>query len=148
MVFLRISVVFLVAVLQWQADCNVLPTSAVPQCPPDQHYGIIGGCDLTCDSVDLGTICLPYAYRGCRCNDGLIPQSGTDECVKPEDCNAKCGPNKHYEPCGSNCQPKCGNPDVPSDCGCSPRCVCDEGYILSGFDCVKKTDCPTDSNSN
>ncbi|KAM4015536.1 serine protease inhibitor swm-1-like [Anomaloglossus baeobatrachus] len=144
--FLTLSVVFLVAVLQWQTDCYVV-RKKVTVCPPNSHYGTITGCDTTCNSPYYpGKICTYHFYSGCQCNAGYIAATGNSAyCIKPEDCKGKCGPNRHYEPYASTCQPNCDAGDVPDECQIVPSCVCDDGYILSGFECVKKDECPISS---
>ncbi|XP_073426623.1 zonadhesin-like [Dendrobates tinctorius] len=136
--FLTLSVVFLMAVLQWQTDCYSIKKTV---CPPNTHYGLITGCDTTCSSPFYqGKLCTYHEYYGCRCDSGLIPSPAG--CVKPEDCEGKCEANMHYEPNASTCQPNCEEGHSPDICDTAPSCVCDDGYIFSNFKCVKKEDCP------
>ncbi|XP_075134194.1 serine protease inhibitor swm-1-like [Leptodactylus fuscus] len=149
-----LSSVFLVAILQWKVESFVLPA---PNCPENSTYGGYGTCYLTCGNVGtvdaLGKACPLILLYTCKCNEGFLAQSGTSgetvQCVRPEECKATCGPNKHYEPYGSGCQPTCEDPIVPKICDkeCSPKCVCNEGYVLSGNNCVKPTECKIAANN-
>ncbi|XP_051638754.1 IgGFc-binding protein-like isoform X1 [Manacus candei] len=61
-----------------------------------------------------------------------------------EFCDLSCPPHSHYELCGSPCQPTCLTPSIPAACPdspCSEGCFCDHGYILSGSDCVPRSEC-------
>ncbi|XP_050843022.1 IgGFc-binding protein-like isoform X2 [Serinus canaria] len=61
-----------------------------------------------------------------------------------EFCALSCPPHSHYELCGSPCQPTCQTPSIPSSCPaspCSEGCFCDTGYVLSGSDCVPRSEC-------
>ncbi|XP_070702064.1 IgGFc-binding protein-like [Pempheris klunzingeri] len=55
----------------------------------------------------------------------------------------KCPKNSHYEFCGSGCPATCANPNTPTNCeaSCVESCVCDDGLILSGTQCVPKAQC-------
>uniref|UniRef100_A0A4X2M914 VWFD domain-containing protein n=1 Tax=Vombatus ursinus TaxID=29139 RepID=A0A4X2M914_VOMUR len=58
-----------------------------------------------------------------------------------------CGPNSHYEPCGSACPATCVDQEggSPHQCAlpCLETCACDPGFVLSGATCVprKGPDC-------
>lgn len=150
--FLRFHAVFLVAILQQQMDCFIVPyTKSDFNCPPKSHVGTASICNLSCGNVDYtGRMCIALAVPGCQCDHGLLAQTGTSgesiECVTPEDCKAACGPNKHYDPSAPGCQPTCENPSLPEVCDFSfvPKCVCNKGYILSErskYSCVKPNEC-------
>uniref|UniRef100_A0A667WC27 VWFD domain-containing protein n=1 Tax=Myripristis murdjan TaxID=586833 RepID=A0A667WC27_9TELE len=51
--------------------------------------------------------------------------------------------NSHYEPCGSVCHVTCGIGAPPSDCDkpCEEGWLCNDGYLLSGKDCVPIDQC-------
>lgn len=55
----------------------------------------------------------------------------------------QCQKNSHYEFCGSGCPATCANPNTPAKCNatCVERCVCDDGFVLSGTKCVPKAQC-------
>lgn len=55
----------------------------------------------------------------------------------------KCPENSHYEFCGSGCPATCANPNTPANCNvtCVETCVCDEGFMVSGTECVPKAQC-------
>lgn len=54
-----------------------------------------------------------------------------------------CPTNSHFESQGTGCPATCGNPDSPHDCTLPSveSCICDEGYVLSGADCVPLQEC-------
>ena len=52
-----------------------------------------------------------------------------------------CGLNQHYEVATSACQPTCTDLNPRR---CEPQvegCVCNDGYVLSGTECVTLNDC-------
>ncbi|XP_044138275.1 serine protease inhibitor swm-1-like isoform X2 [Bufo gargarizans] len=144
--FFKLSAVFLLALLQWKVHGDdIQPLN----CPPNSKYDVIGMCDTNCSNIGkpLKGPCFDIGILSCKCDEGLLPQTGTHDenvqCVKPEDCKVPCGPNQHYKFCGSSCPATCKEPKGPENClaVCSPRCVCNEGYVLSGKTCVKPTEC-------
>ncbi|XP_078495887.1 IgGFc-binding protein-like [Ciona intestinalis] len=53
-----------------------------------------------------------------------------------------CGPNSHYNPCGSSCPRTCSQPrSISCDRQCVEQCECDSGYVLSGDTCVRTSEC-------
>ncbi|XP_071356988.1 IgGFc-binding protein-like [Trachinotus anak] len=54
-----------------------------------------------------------------------------------------CPENSHYEFCGNACPATCENPDAARNCNksCVEACVCDEGFLLSGTECVPRAQC-------
>ncbi|XP_061452965.1 IgGFc-binding protein-like [Rhineura floridana] len=54
-------------------------------------------------------------------------------------CRLSCAPNSHYELCARGCAQTC----VPGPCPakCQEGCVCNEGFLLSGDQCVAKSQC-------
>ncbi|XP_075135251.1 IgGFc-binding protein-like [Leptodactylus fuscus] len=58
-------------------------------------------------------------------------------------CSPVCPKNSHYEVCASGCAPTCLSLSPPLGCkpGCSEGCDCDDGFILSGGDCVPIAQC-------
>ncbi|KAI8485101.1 hypothetical protein Bbelb_372070 [Branchiostoma belcheri] len=57
-------------------------------------------------------------------------------------CPLMCGENEHYDPQASPCTRTCAEPD-PGHCifPPRPRCVCNEGYLRSGLECVPVDQC-------
>ncbi|XP_041649854.1 IgGFc-binding protein-like [Cheilinus undulatus] len=56
-------------------------------------------------------------------------------------CPTPCPEHSHYKECGSACPASCGpEPEVCPEI-CVEGCFCDEGYVRSGKDCVKKESC-------
>ncbi|XP_034029561.1 IgGFc-binding protein, partial [Thalassophryne amazonica] len=60
-----------------------------------------------------------------------------------EFCAMKCPVHTHYELCGPACPATCKSLVPPQGCQahCEEGCSCDEGYILSGDQCVPFSDC-------
>lgn len=58
-------------------------------------------------------------------------------------CDAQCPSNSHYELCTSGCPRSCQADSTLSNCGsqCMEGYVCDEGYLLSGDECVPANQC-------
>ncbi|KAM4652253.1 IgGFc-binding protein-like [Discoglossus pictus] len=61
----------------------------------------------------------------------------------PTFCNATCKSNSHYELCGSGCRATCPSLSSSVDCvkSCTEGCYCDNGFILSGGECVPVSEC-------
>ncbi|KAM4703002.1 IgGFc-binding protein-like [Rhinophrynus dorsalis] len=57
-----------------------------------------------------------------------------------------CPPNSHYELCGTGCNPTCYDLSSPRTCksSCTEGCYCDNGFILSGGNCVPIAECGQD----
>ncbi|XP_034029562.1 IgGFc-binding protein-like [Thalassophryne amazonica] len=60
-----------------------------------------------------------------------------------EFCEMDCPVHTHYELCGPACPATCKSLAPPQGCQahCEEGCSCDEGYILSGDQCVPFSDC-------
>uniref|UniRef100_H2ZW79 VWFD domain-containing protein n=1 Tax=Latimeria chalumnae TaxID=7897 RepID=H2ZW79_LATCH len=112
-------------------------------------------CHAVLDPKDFFTSC---AYDLCELNmdSGALCmslQSYADACqalgVKIEPwrnatfCALHCGPNSHYEHCGTACPATCVNPNSPSTCSltCVEGCSCDSGYVLYNDKCVPRSLC-------
>lgn len=69
----------------------------------------------------------------------------------PDLCPITCGPHQTYDACGTGCPATCQDPFAPDDCSqpCFEGCFCneDDGYVLSGRDCVLLEDCGCTDNS-
>ncbi|XP_035672719.1 IgGFc-binding protein-like [Branchiostoma floridae] len=65
----------------------------------------------------------------------------------PASCSRDCPANSQFETCAPICQSTCADSE-PQQCGrCRGSCVCDEGFVLSGNECVPLSDCGcTDDN--
>ncbi|KAM4703004.1 IgGFc-binding protein [Rhinophrynus dorsalis] len=64
-------------------------------------------------------------------------------------CSPVCGKNSHYEVCAPGCAPTCLTLSPPMGCNseCSEGCTCDDGFILSGEDCVPLSQCGCNYNN-
>uniref|UniRef100_A0A914V440 TIL domain-containing protein n=1 Tax=Plectus sambesii TaxID=2011161 RepID=A0A914V440_9BILA len=58
----------------------------------------------------------------------------------------KCGPNMHWEECGSPCAARCDLDPALTSCieMCKIGCFCDAGFVLDKVDgvCIRPKDCP------
>ncbi|MEE6482046.1 hypothetical protein FKM82_013131 [Ascaphus truei] len=54
-----------------------------------------------------------------------------------------CPTNSHYELCSQGCPTTCSGLQPPSGCDpqCVESCVCDDGFILSGSECIPISQC-------
>uniref|UniRef100_A0A8C6S9C7 VWFD domain-containing protein n=1 Tax=Neogobius melanostomus TaxID=47308 RepID=A0A8C6S9C7_9GOBI len=61
----------------------------------------------------------------------------------PDLCEIVCPDNSHFESQGTGCPVTCVNNDSLHDCALPSQesCICDEGYVLSGADCVPLQEC-------
>ncbi|XP_073179617.1 IgGFc-binding protein-like [Lepidochelys kempii] len=58
-------------------------------------------------------------------------------------CSLSCAQNSHYEVCAQGCQATCSSFYAPVQCStqCWEGCVCNEGFVLSGDECVPISQC-------
>ncbi|XP_056681256.1 IgGFc-binding protein-like isoform X1 [Monodelphis domestica] len=58
-------------------------------------------------------------------------------------CVMTCPRHSHYELCGSSCPNSCAEPNLTASCQtpCQEGCQCDQGFVLSGTDCVLPAQC-------
>ncbi|XP_069394027.1 IgGFc-binding protein isoform X1 [Paralichthys olivaceus] len=58
-------------------------------------------------------------------------------------CPTKCPANSHYELCGNACPATCSDPNAASKCKrpCVETCTCNDGFVLSGGQCVSVDQC-------
>ncbi|KAM4623712.1 alpha-tectorin-like [Polymixia lowei] len=58
-------------------------------------------------------------------------------------CEQSCPSNSHYELCGSPCPSSCPSLSFPFSCAavCQEGCQCDDGFLLSGNQCVRPIAC-------
>uniref|UniRef100_A0A8C5WH93 VWFD domain-containing protein n=1 Tax=Leptobrachium leishanense TaxID=445787 RepID=A0A8C5WH93_9ANUR len=58
-------------------------------------------------------------------------------------CPLNCPANSHYNSCSSGCPATCHSQKGPENCNkpCIEDCVCENGFVLSGSDCVATSDC-------
>uniref|UniRef100_A0A3Q1J492 VWFD domain-containing protein n=1 Tax=Anabas testudineus TaxID=64144 RepID=A0A3Q1J492_ANATE len=58
-------------------------------------------------------------------------------------CVPTCPLNSHYEVCGSSCPSTCPSLSFPFTCDtvCQEGCLCDDGLVLNGNQCVPPTSC-------
>ncbi|KAG7469170.1 hypothetical protein MATL_G00126120 [Megalops atlanticus] len=64
-------------------------------------------------------------------------------------CYNKCPANSHYEVCATGCPATCQSLGPPAGCKalCKEGCACDDGFILSGDDCVPFSQCGCQYNN-
>ncbi|NWS78666.1 FCGBP protein, partial [Crotophaga sulcirostris] len=58
-------------------------------------------------------------------------------------CNLPCPANSHYEICSQGCSQTCGGASTHGRCSerCREGCACDDGFVLSGDECVPASRC-------
>ncbi|XP_076996936.1 zonadhesin isoform X2 [Tamandua tetradactyla] len=56
-----------------------------------------------------------------------------------------CPPQSHYESCA--CHATCQHPKPHCEIPCRPSCVCNPGFLLSGYNCIKASDCSCHYNN-
>ncbi|GFT53006.1 hypothetical protein NPIL_616831 [Nephila pilipes] len=128
-----------------------IPTSKCPSkvpptrsCPKNQqYYSCIPSCNRTCMTYNSpSSYCPKECMKGCFCKKGFV-MNKDGECVRPEECPARCPFNqKHYE-CMPNCTNRCNPPDVCAAV-CSSGCFCKEGLVMrEDGKCVRKELCNT-----
>ncbi|XP_043936384.1 IgGFc-binding protein-like [Protopterus annectens] len=90
-----------------------------------------GHSSLYCDAI---------ATYASACQSAGVP---IDKWRTESFCSYNCPQNSHYELCGSGCQVTCRGLSAPEGCNapCREGCQCDNGYILSGDECVPIADC-------
>ncbi|KAM5131921.1 alpha-tectorin-like [Mantella aurantiaca] len=120
-------------------------TTHVP-CPPDSSSGCRSPCYSSCDALHL-TACHEGCTPGCTCNEGFVFQSADSQvCVPVTSCTVTCHENSHFAPCYRQPLETCATLGIqyqPSR-RCMPRCVCNEGYVLSNDPeprCINKKKC-------
>ncbi|NXU24505.1 FCGBP protein, partial [Thalassarche chlororhynchos] len=85
-------------------------------------------------------ICLIIARYAAACQDAgvTIGRWRTDDF-----CSISCPANSHYEICSQGCSQTCSSIYTPVKCSerCREGCVCNEGFVLSGDECVPMSRC-------
>ncbi|XP_078491468.1 IgGFc-binding protein-like [Ciona intestinalis] len=59
-----------------------------------------------------------------------------------------CASNSHYNDCANGCPDSCGVVPFPERCPMIESCVCDDGYVLQGTQCVPLSQCNCHVNNN
>ncbi|XP_075045877.1 alpha-tectorin-like [Mixophyes fleayi] len=133
---------------------NADPVDTKILCPVDLHYTCVRTCFGRCDTLNSTTeMCTKECNLGCDCKDlsYVLAYKNANFCVLPCACKVSCPENMHFEPCLRKPEPTC-NPEetVKEEVTCSPRCVCNDGYVRNGNrsdrKCIKLSDCPSPTN--
>ncbi|XP_077285713.1 von Willebrand factor-like isoform X1 [Arctopsyche grandis] len=139
--------------------CCKDPNEIAVDCP--------AACQETCTSVpDPNCRLTPCFLKGCRCKDGFV-KNYLGICILRENCPARpqmvarsvspqisrsssniipssiCGPNQHYTTCMPEFQGTCLNSQSIPAQNCKPGCICDEGYVRNGDNCIDINMCFT-----
>ncbi|XP_061876209.1 IgGFc-binding protein-like isoform X2 [Colius striatus] len=87
------------------------------------------------------TLCRAVAAYVSECQSrGVV----VEEWRSPDFCGPSCPQHSHYELCGTSCPATCRGPVAPEDCSsalCTEGCFCDQGFVLSGDECVPVGEC-------
>ncbi|XP_053307403.1 zonadhesin-like [Spea bombifrons] len=125
-------------------EADILPPPIF--CRPPMIHGCINPCSGTCQSLaNLHEKCPAICRFGCVCPRDTYLQD--NQCVPASKCIVKCPENMHFDACPKFKDVTCDSlrgRKIKED-RCSPRCVCDPGYILFndfGNRCVKVSQCP------
>ncbi|XP_010128119.1 PREDICTED: IgGFc-binding protein-like, partial [Chlamydotis macqueenii] len=85
-------------------------------------------------------VCLIIARYAAACQAAgvIIERWRTDKF-----CSISCPANSHYEICSQACSQTCSNIYTPAKCSgrCREGCTCNEGFVLSGDECVLMSQC-------
>jgi len=136
---------------------------SVDLCKEREVYKSCGtACPATCTNYELlksGKLnCLDVCKTGCFCEDGLVRDETTQQCIPYNECPVKtttdnvcADDNEVYDDCGTACPETCTNyelirsgkvvcPDV-----CKAGCFCKKGLVRDDATkkCVATTECPT-----
>ncbi|XP_042653122.1 IgGFc-binding protein-like [Tyto alba] len=87
------------------------------------------------------TLCKAIAAYVTECQSHGI---GVEPWRMPSFCGPSCPRHSHYELCGSSCPATCRGQATPEGCAsvlCTEGCFCDEGFVLSGDECVPAGEC-------
>ncbi|CRL03442.1 CLUMA_CG016437, isoform A [Clunio marinus] len=114
-------------------------------CGENESYNSCGtACPVTCETLGEPVFCIALCVAGCFCNDGYV-RGPNGNCIPDDEC-PKCGPNEHYESCGSGCGDlTCDNYGEQLICPavCLSQCFCDKGYVRNNEGvCVPLEECP------
>ncbi|XP_066575341.1 IgGFc-binding protein [Amia ocellicauda] len=113
-----------------QCHATVNPTAFMENCVYDAcHYK--GHPSAVCDAV--------AAYASACQNTRIAIQPWR----RPNFCPASCPHNSHYEVCNAGCPVTCNGLSAPERCHlpCKEGCKCDNGFLLSGDQCVPMAEC-------
>ncbi|XP_068097894.1 IgGFc-binding protein-like [Hyperolius riggenbachi] len=104
---------------------------------PFFNYCLNDACEQRRLQSAVCTIMASYAYE-CQRNGSAIK-----EWRNPTFCELTCPPNSHYELLGNGCPPTCFGLIAPRSCvpSYTEGCYCNDGFILSGEDCVPIAEC-------
>ncbi|XP_072472336.1 IgGFc-binding protein-like isoform X3 [Notamacropus eugenii] len=142
----------------------------VPKCPPEKEvqYRSQDSCGLlenqngpfsACHEVTEAHIHMENCVHDVCASDGSqeilceVLGSYAQQCqwrglsIQPwrhqVECEMACPTHSHYEFCGSSCPNSCAEPNLTASCQtpCQEGCQCDQGFVLSGTDCVPLVQC-------
>ncbi|KAH0626046.1 hypothetical protein JD844_000749 [Phrynosoma platyrhinos] len=126
-------------------SCGILTDPQGPFAPCHSKVppeGAFENCvyDLCGTGGDAGTLCFALQAYADRCAQAGITITWRNSSF----CPLNCPSGSSYTPCGPACPATC--PDAPSQDSCSSLpcvegCVCDEGRVLSGDQCVPIDQC-------
>ncbi|NXW62430.1 FCGBP protein, partial [Eurystomus gularis] len=88
------------------------------------------------------TVCKGVAAYAAECQSRGV---GVERWRTAAFCGLSCPLHSHYELCGPSCPATCQGPAAdPVGCSsipCSEGCFCDQGFLLSGDECVPASEC-------
>merc|ERR1712032_746564 len=60
----------------------------VPKCVSNKKRTTCGGCDITCDSINIMIPCTKICRRKCECPKGTVWSALNFACIPPSACNS------------------------------------------------------------
>ncbi|OCT73565.1 von Willebrand factor-like [Xenopus laevis] len=144
------SLSLLVMVMLFGVFVQSQPKVTRNPCPSNMIYGCVRTCYGNCDSLNSTIdVCNKMCKIGCDCKEGFVFKGSNDSktCVRVSACKVSCPKLMKFIPCYKELRKTCNTMNKPSVHlnTCTPRCVCNKGYILSNERiprCIKISECP------
>ncbi|XP_060137932.1 zonadhesin [Zootoca vivipara] len=125
-------------------SCGILTDPQGPFAPCHNKVppeGAFQNCvyDLCGTGGDTGSLCFALQSYADRCAQAGIPIAWRNSSF----CPLNCPPGSNYTSCGPACPATCIEPTSRDSCNlpCVEGCTCNEGFVLSGDQCVPHSQC-------
>ncbi|XP_033026094.1 zonadhesin [Lacerta agilis] len=125
-------------------SCGILTDPQGPFAPCHSKVppeGAFQNCvyDLCGTGGDTGSLCFALQSYADRCAQAGIPIAWRNNSF----CPLNCPPGSSYTSCGPACPATCIEPTSRNSCDlpCVEGCACNEGFVLSGDQCVPLSQC-------
>ncbi|KAM4650608.1 uncharacterized protein O3C94_013325 [Discoglossus pictus] len=131
---------------------QIQAASTSTSCPPNTKFGCKSTCFNNCDNLNsTSDVCNKMCMLGCNCIEGYVLESkDLNVCVPISQCKVSCPERMTFNPCLRTPRLSCATLGIhyTESRVCMPRCVCNEGYVLSNDaerKCIKTSQCPKPS---